>query len=937
MSGPYRLQHASTLVATSSACGCCDGVSVDVPLAVANRPGRSSLNYRIGTYAAFFNSLLARVATYGVPLPGPGGTQRVADAPPDRLSRLLPGTSLVTPAEAQQLLPARLLRDLLTTREKSDPSIALFDAWAVLADVLTFYQERLANEGFLRTAREDRSLYELSRLVGYRPRPGVSASVYLAFAVDDPAAPPVGGLPGVGTSNPAAAEILIPAGTAARSTPKPGQQEEPQTFETSHDLLARKEWSEIRPRLTRPLEIDEAKAKSLTTLLIRGVGNRLSPGDYLGIRFSTGQSNQVTWKVALYQVIGVEEITDPQKLLDGKPVTRVDFVVVTNPVKVKGQRLEKSIFVFRSRANLFGWNARPTALNVSAFKSRAKQMVKFEGNSEQTFDTNIDGVLREFYFTPLTGHETEFSTPPEPKSDSSNHLYLDGSFTISAGSIVAVAIVDGATAPLSPFSVTSSYVQPRTAYGLSGNATVVDVGAVWWTNGALNFEAIRTTSVLCNAEPLELAEVAITDPVGSDTIEIDREGAALLSGRHVIVAGNTANNSDGNVQAEVAVVIPPSTDRTSGKPSEDTITFSTPLKYSYRRDSVRIYANVVEATHGETQRETLGSGNGAVAFQRFTLRRPDISQLPAPTTLGTESTLRVRVSDVLWPEREGGFVDAEPQTEGYITLTDDQQRLAVVFGDGVHGARLPTGLENVRATYRAGLGRKGNVDAGQIDQPLGAPLGVKKVINPLRAQGGTDPEPASKLREHVPLAATALDRLVSVADYADFARSYAGIGKATSERVNGTVYVTIAAPEPAPFSDDNPVKRNLEQAMRRFGDPDQQFELVDYERIELKISANVRIAPARQWEQVEPVIRHTLLTVFGYDQAELGKSVRYSDVIVTIQSCEGVVFVDLDVPSRPSGSTICCPHAPQVRDKRRDSLQYLSDMSPDDLKLKQLP
>ena len=76
------------------------------------------------------------------------------------------------------------LRDL-TTRSGGDFTIALLDAWAAVADVLTFYQERIANEAYLRTATERRSLVELANLIGYVPRPGVAASAYLAFTLDD--------------------------------------------------------------------------------------------------------------------------------------------------------------------------------------------------------------------------------------------------------------------------------------------------------------------------------------------------------------------------------------------------------------------------------------------------------------------------------------------------------------------------------------------------------------------------------------------------------------------------------------------------------------------------------------------------------------------------------------------------------------------------------
>ena len=36
--------------------------------------------------------------------------------------------------------------------------------------------------------------------------------------------------------------------------------------------------------------------------------------------------------------------------------------------------------------------------------------------------------------------------------------------------------------------------------------------------------------------------------------------------------------------------------------------------------------------------------------------------------------------------------------------TDDDGRTTVQFGDGISGARLPTGVENVRAVYRKGSG-----------------------------------------------------------------------------------------------------------------------------------------------------------------------------------------------------------------------------------------
>ena len=74
--------------------------------------------------------------------------------------------------------------------------------------------------------------------------------------------------------------------------------------------------------------------------------------------------------------------------------------------------------------------------------------------------------------------------------------------------------------------------------------------------------------------------------------------------------------------------------------------------------------------------------------------------------------------------------------------------------------------------------------------------GLKGVINPLPATGGADRESRDRARRNIPLAVMALDRLVSTQDYADFARTFAGIGKASAKELsNGRqtiVHVTIA-------------------------------------------------------------------------------------------------------------------------------------------------
>ncbi len=117
----------------------------------------------------------------------------------------------VDSADGQTQSNLRPLQNL-KTRDQNDFSIALLDSWATVGDVMSFYQERIANEGYLRTATERRSVLEMANLVGYTLRPGVASSVYLAYTIDDKQLEPT----------------TIPAGARSQSIPGPG--ELPQSF-----------------------------------------------------------------------------------------------------------------------------------------------------------------------------------------------------------------------------------------------------------------------------------------------------------------------------------------------------------------------------------------------------------------------------------------------------------------------------------------------------------------------------------------------------------------------------------------------------------------------------------------------------------------------------------------------------------------------------------
>ncbi|MGH3388374.1 MAG: putative baseplate assembly protein, partial [Actinomadura sp.] len=440
-------------------------------------------------------------------------------------------------------------------------------------------------------------------------------------------------------------------------------------------------------------------------------------------------------------------------------------------------------------------------------------------------------------------------------------------------------------------------------YGLVAKVTRLTLADPWLAL-ADEFPAIRETTVWARGEEVAPAEDPLPGDVGGDRIELAGMYEGLRPGRWLIVSGERTDvpYTDGVPAAELVLLagiqqrIDPAV---PGDAVHPTLVLANELSYTYRRATVKIHGNVVEATQGETHAgETLGSGDAAQAGQSFQLARAPLMWLPAANPLGAESTLTAAVGGVRWPETDG-LVWLGATDRGYQTGTGDDGKTTLVFGDGVHGARLPTGVENITATYRTGEGEAGNVVAGQINQLAGRPLGVNAVVNPLAATGGTRADGPGDTRSVLPLRTLALDRLVSVRDYEDFARARAGIGKASAQQLfdgeREVVHLTIAGVDDAPIDPTSRLFTALESALAELGDAHLPVRVALRELVLIVLSAGVAVLPDHTWDRVEPAVRAALLDTFSFARRDLGRPAFLSEALAAAQAVPGVDYVDVDV------------------------------------------
>lgn len=312
---------------------------------------------------------------------------------------------------------------------------------------------------------------------------------------------------------------------------------------------------------------------------------------------------------------------------------------------------------------------------------------------------------------------------------------------------------------------------------------------------------------------------------------------------------------------------------------------------------VTLLGNVATASHGETQPvEALGHGEGAKSFQAFRLSRPNLTYLQSATALEGSAALEIRVNGELWKEA-ASFFSRKSTERIYTARQNDGGETQVMFGDGVTGARLPSGAMNVSATYRTGLGLSGRMKAEQLSIPLERPVGFRSVANPLPADGAADPETRDEARSGAPRSVRTFGRAVSLADFEAIATASGLAARAsvtwTWSETERAVHVTVAGPRGAVLSTASLAR--LRAALDTVRDPNRPLFLANFVRVPIVVTARLLRNPAYEADAMIEDARARLLAFFAFDAMPLGEAVFASRIYAELQGAKGVLAVDVDV------------------------------------------
>jgi predicted phage baseplate assembly protein len=740
-----------------------------------------------------------------------------------------------------EALPTKTALQQWRARNSQDLGIMLLEMWAYVSDVLNFYDERIANESYVRTAQRRTSLRRLVELIGYIPAPGIAGTVTLAALAE-------------GRNI-----VTLPAGTGFRSDAFAGNP--PQVFEISTDTdihPLKNEWTigpqpDHDPLQPTPTElasgsVDPADARRFLVFDPATLNLAVGQPALLNV-FGRGVSPEARVVVAINKFGG----RDGQSYVEVQFDTGVNWATIEDVSQVLVQRPTRTL--------------KPTLQESNPINSTNDGIsIKVDGASPQV-SIGDQVIIRVGSADGSTTHTAgqvsgiDKSTVVLVKGDPNAKPTAIPDVTAPA-TVISITIVDS-------FDVTkiSNPQQLSLLAGMVIGGHVVTVNKIELAQADIEGQTVAFNGII--ARPPD----AQPDPILQGTFDLTNSFLLTDVNKHgAALTGTVRFDASGHAQLL--------TDTNSLDPN--TGTFNTPIT---------VFGNLLFATRGETvNNEVLGNGDPRSSGQTFKLKKKPLTYLSPNNDLSFVSTLKVFVDNVQWTEVKS-FLDCGPQSRSFIVRHDDNQESFIIFGDGVHGARLPSGVNNVVATYRFGSG-KAAPPAGAIQQVARPVIGLRAVRAPIPASEGRDPEGPDQLRSAGPSSVQLFDRVVSTRDFQTIASQQQGVVQVTSQfawipsqRQAGVIVRFIGTPS----------QPKLEKALRDRAEPNIALDVHKASPLAATLTVTIEVDPSFKPDVVSAAVLAALTDPatgpLSQAQAPIGGQLLVSPLFELIQAQAGVVAV----------------------------------------------
>lgn len=241
------------------------------------------------------------------------------------------------------------------------------------------------------------------------------------------------------------------------------------------------------------------------------------------------------------------------------------------------------------------------------------------------------------------------------------------------------------------------------------------------------------------------------------------------------------------------------------------------------------------------------------------------------------------------------FAKSKPTDKHFMVSVDESLNPYIMFGDGTFGKKPAAGAKITNVVFYLTNGSQGNVKSNTITSVpsvISSSITDATVSNAYDAGGGSNYENFTMLKEHIPLSVKTLGVAITKEDFESLAMLVDGVNKAKADYECGRKLTVYISPDGGAVASSELISRVYNLLSQR-APMTTWLKVKSAGKVQIILEMDVTGKKSYKTAEIQTQILTVLYNAYSPEQAEIGGSVRVSDIYALIDNLSTVDYLHL--------------------------------------------
>lgn len=241
------------------------------------------------------------------------------------------------------------------------------------------------------------------------------------------------------------------------------------------------------------------------------------------------------------------------------------------------------------------------------------------------------------------------------------------------------------------------------------------------------------------------------------------------------------------------------------------------------------------------------------------------------------------------------FAKSKPTDKHFMVSVDEALNPYIMFGDGTFGKKPAAGAKITNVVFYLTNGTQGNVKSNTITSVpsvISSSITDATVSNAYDAGGGSNYENFTMLKEHIPLSVKTLGVAITKEDFESLAMLVDGVNKAKADYECGRKLTIYISPDGGAVASSELINRVYNLLSQR-APMTTWLKVKSAGKVQIILEMDVTGKKSYKTAEIQTQILTALYNAYSPEQAQIGGSVRLSDIYALIDNLSTVDYLHL--------------------------------------------